>query len=144
MAGTAVVVSLTGETDAAAGFYIPLAPPLSQKIFPHSYKISYANYTRTVGFCSWQIFRFVFRSAHKIRLFCCRRKVSARCGTAPFQCQRSQRVCLTSVGTLTKLSSDSVCVEVTSTDTQPESKLLIIRKNNERHKNFFLKWYNTF
>lgn len=33
MAGTAVVVSLTGETDAAAGFYIPLAPPLSQKIF---------------------------------------------------------------------------------------------------------------
>ena len=36
MVGTAVVVSLTGETDAAAGFYIPLAPPLSQKIFPHA------------------------------------------------------------------------------------------------------------
>ena len=34
------------------GFYIPLAPPLSQKIFPHSFKISYANYTRTGGFCS--------------------------------------------------------------------------------------------
>ena len=47
-----MVVSLTGETDAAADFYIPLAPPLSQKIFPHSFKISYANYTRTVGFCS--------------------------------------------------------------------------------------------
>ena len=31
---------------------IPLAPLLTQKIFPHSYKISYANYTRTVGFCS--------------------------------------------------------------------------------------------
>ena len=27
MVGAAVVVSLTGETDAAAGFYIPLAPP---------------------------------------------------------------------------------------------------------------------
>ncbi len=40
---------------AAAGFYIPLAPPLTSKIFPHGYKISNANYTRTAGFCSWQI-----------------------------------------------------------------------------------------
>ena len=60
-----MVVSLTGETDAAADFYIPLAPPLSQKIFPHSFKISYANYTRTV---------------------------SVERGTAPFQRQRSQEV----------------------------------------------------
>ena len=52
MVGAAVVVSLTGETDAAASFYIPLAPPLAQKIFPHGFKISYANYTRTAGFCS--------------------------------------------------------------------------------------------
>ena len=36
-------------------FYIPLAPPSAQKIFPHSFKISYANYTRTAGFCSLQI-----------------------------------------------------------------------------------------
>lgn len=55
MVGAAVVVSLTRETDAAAVFYIPLAPPLAQKIFPLRYKISYANYTRTGGFCSWQI-----------------------------------------------------------------------------------------
>ena len=99
MAGTAVVVSLTGETDAAAGFYIPLAPPLSQKIFPHNFKISYANYTRTAGVLPSQALldcckplRFVFLSAHKIRLFCCRRKVSVWRGTAPFQRQRSQKV----------------------------------------------------
>ncbi len=40
---------------AAAGFYIPLAPPLAQQISPLRCKISYANYTRTVGFCSLQI-----------------------------------------------------------------------------------------
>lgn len=44
-----MVVSLTGETDAAAGFYIPLAPPFAQKIFPHNFKISHSNYTRTAG-----------------------------------------------------------------------------------------------
>ena len=71
MAGTAVVVSLTGETDAAAGFYIPLAPPLTQKNFSHSYKVFCATYTRTAGFCSWQILHFVYLTAHKIRLFCC-------------------------------------------------------------------------
>ena len=40
------------ELIAAAGFYIPLAPPLAQKIFPLRCKITYANYTRTVGFYS--------------------------------------------------------------------------------------------
>ena len=33
------------------GFYIPLAPPLAQKTFPHSFKISYSNYKRTAGIC---------------------------------------------------------------------------------------------
>ena len=44
-----------GRDGRCGGFYIPLAPPLAQKIFPHSFKISYANYTRTGGFCSLQI-----------------------------------------------------------------------------------------
>ena len=56
---------------AAAGFYIPLAPPLTQKNFSHSYKVFCATYTRTAGFCSWQILHFVYLTAHKIRLFCC-------------------------------------------------------------------------
>ena len=38
---------------AAAGFYIPLAPPLTQKNFSHSYKVFCATYTRTAGFCLW-------------------------------------------------------------------------------------------
>ena len=86
------MVSLTRGTDAAAGFYIPLAPPLAQKIFPHSFKISYANYTRTAGFCSWQIPCLLLLTAHKIRLFCCRLKLTVERGTAPFQRQRSQKV----------------------------------------------------
>ena len=41
---------------AAAGFYIPLAPPLTQKNFSHSYKVFCATYTRTAGFCSCKSF----------------------------------------------------------------------------------------
>ena len=37
------------ELIAAAGFYIPLAPPFAQKIFPRNFKISHSNYTRTAG-----------------------------------------------------------------------------------------------
>ena len=87
-----MVVSLTGETDAAAGFIYLLRPPLSQKTFPLRCKVSYANYTRTDGFCSLQIPCLLLLTAHKIRLFCCRRKVSVERGTAPFQRQRSQKV----------------------------------------------------
>ena len=75
MAGTAVVVSLTGETDAAAGFYIPLAPPSAQKIFPHSFKISYANYTRTADF------------AHcKFLVFCSLQPTKSACSAAAEKC----------------------------------------------------------
>ena len=81
-----------GKDGRCGGFYIPLAPPLAQKIFPHSFKISYANYTRTAGFCSWQIPCLLLLTAHKIRLFCCRLKLTVERGTAPFQRQRSQKV----------------------------------------------------
>ena len=43
---------------AAASFYIPLAPPLSQQISPLRCKISYANYTRQPDFahCKFLVF----------------------------------------------------------------------------------------
>jgi len=59
---------------AAADFYIPIAPPLPHEIFAQSYKIPYANYTRTDRFCLCNILHFCGFGTHKIRLFCCRRK----------------------------------------------------------------------
>ncbi len=42
------------------------------------------TYTRTAGFCSLEIPCLLLLTAHKTRLFCCRRKVSVRCGDSPF------------------------------------------------------------
>ena len=78
--------------DRCGGFLYTSCAPLAQKIFLLRCKISYANYTRTAGFCSLQIPCLLLLTAHKIRLFCCRRKVSVERGTAPFQRQRSQKV----------------------------------------------------
>ena len=47
--------------DRCGGFYIPFAPSFGTKqiLPPHSFKIFYANYTRTAGFCSCSILRLL-------------------------------------------------------------------------------------
>ena len=69
---------------AAAGFYIPLAPPLPHKISSRCFKISCDNYNRTGSVFGLPIL--------KHRLFYCHRKLTVRRRTAPFRRQQSQKV----------------------------------------------------
>ena len=82
MAGTAVVVSLTGADRCGGFLYTSCAPVGTEnlsaqlqdflcQLHPNSRILLMLN----PSFC--------VLSAHKIRLFCCRRKVSVRRGTAP-------------------------------------------------------------
>ena len=86
MAGTAVVVSLTGETDAAAGFYIPLAPRCHRKSFRTASRFPMPTTPEQPDF------------AHcKFLVFCCLQPTKSACSAAAGKCLSSVGQPLSSV-----------------------------------------------